>query len=180
MELLWEAAIERLFRWDFWPAWKEADTGLIRPQAQQWIRARGTNSVLVVCTFSVYQLELLASLLSSPPMCPEVSHLLYQRVTIFNLVVLNNKAVPHVNPHRRNLLNFFFFFLRYAGLSLLWPLQLRSTGSGRAGSEAMAHGPSRSAACGIFPDRGTNPCPLHRQADSQPLRHQGSLKLIKL
>ncbi|XP_067609660.1 COX assembly mitochondrial protein homolog isoform X2 [Pseudorca crassidens] len=29
-------------------------------------------------------------------------------------------------------------------------------------------------ACGILPDRGTNPCPLHRQADSQPLRHQGS------
>ncbi|XP_066862771.1 doublecortin domain-containing protein 2 isoform X1 [Kogia breviceps] len=49
-----------------------------------------------------------------------------------------------------------------------------STGSGRAGSAAMAHGPSRSAARGIFPDRGTNPCPLHRQADSQPLRHQGS------
>ena len=39
---------------------------------------------------------------------------------------------------------------------------------------AMAHGPSRSAACGIFPDRGTNPCPLHRQGDSQPLHHQGS------
>ncbi|XP_032493698.1 coenzyme Q-binding protein COQ10 homolog B, mitochondrial isoform X1 [Phocoena sinus] len=62
----------------------------------------------------------------------------------------------------------------YAGLSLSWPLPSRSTGSGRAGSAAMAHGPSRSAACGIFPDRGTNPCPLHRQADSQPLRHQGS------
>ncbi|XP_054938621.1 death-associated protein kinase 2 isoform X3 [Physeter macrocephalus] len=41
----------------------------------------------------------------------------------------------------------------------------------------MAHGPSRSTACGIFPDRGTNPCPLHRQADSQPLRHQGSPKI---
>ena len=68
----------------------------------------------------------------------------------------------------------YFFFLRYVGLSLLWPLPLRSTGSGRAGSAAMAHGPSRSAACGIFPDRGTNPRPLHRQADSQPLRHQGS------
>ena len=27
----------------------------------------------------------------------------------------------------------------------------------------MAHGPSRSATCGIFPDRDTNPCPLHRQ-----------------
>ena len=66
------------------------------------------------------------------------------------------------------------FFLRYAGLSPLWPLPLRSTGSGRAGSAAVAHGPSRSAACGIFPDRGTNPCPLHRQADSQPLHHQGS------
>ncbi|XP_073664625.1 START domain-containing protein 10 isoform X4 [Tursiops truncatus] len=38
----------------------------------------------------------------------------------------------------------------------------------------MAHGPSHSAACRIFPDRGTNPCPLHRQADSQPLHHQGS------
>ncbi|XP_069900718.1 zinc finger protein 705A-like isoform X2 [Globicephala melas] len=62
----------------------------------------------------------------------------------------------------------------YAGLSLLWPLPLRSTGSGCAGSAAMAHGPSCSAACGIFPDRGTNPCPLHRQADSPPLRHQGS------
>ena len=26
----------------------------------------------------------------------------------------------------------------------------------------------------IFPDQGLNPCPLHWQADSQPLRHQGS------
>ena len=60
------------------------------------------------------------------------------------------------------------------GLSLSWPLLLRSTGSRRAGSVVVAHGPSCSAACGIFPDRGTNPCPLHRQADSQPLRHQGS------
>ena len=30
------------------------------------------------------------------------------------------------------------------------------------------------AACGILPDQGSNPCPLHWQADSQPLRHQGS------
>ena len=53
-------------------------------------------------------------------------------------------------------------------------LPLRSTGSRRAGSAAVAHGPSRSAACGIPPDQGPNPCPLHWQADSQPLRHQGS------
>ena len=30
------------------------------------------------------------------------------------------------------------------------------------------------AACGILPDQGSNLCPLHWQADSQPLRHQGS------
>ena len=38
----------------------------------------------------------------------------------------------------------------------------------------MAHGPSCSAACGILPDQGSNPCPLHQQADPQPLRHQRS------
>ena len=64
---------------------------------------------------------------------------------------------------------------RCAGLSLSWPLLLRSSGSRSAGSAVVAHGPSRSAACGIFPDQGSNPCPLHWQADSQPLRHQGSL-----
>ena len=63
---------------------------------------------------------------------------------------------------------------RYAGLSLSWPLLLRSTGSRRAGSVVVAHGPSCFAACGIFPDQGSNPCPLHWQVDSQPLRHQGS------
>ena len=63
---------------------------------------------------------------------------------------------------------------RCTGLSLSQPLLLRSTGSRRAGSVVVAHGPSCSAACGIFPDQGLNPCPLHRQADSQPLRHQGS------
>ena len=63
-----------------------------------------------------------------------------------------------------------------AGLSLSRPLLLRSTGSRRAGSVVVAHGPSCSAACGIFPDQGSNPCPLHWQADSQPLRHQGSPK----
>ena len=63
---------------------------------------------------------------------------------------------------------------RCAGLSLSRPLPLWSTGSRRAGSVVVAHGPSRSTACGIFPDQGSNLCPLHWQADSQPLRHQGS------
>ena len=51
---------------------------------------------------------------------------------------------------------------------------LRSTGSRRAGSVIVAHGPSCSMACGIFPDQGSNPCSLHWQAVSQPLRHQGN------
>ena len=68
---------------------------------------------------------------------------------------------------------------RCTGLSLSRPLLLRSTGSRRAGSVIVAHGPSCSAGCGIFPDQRSNPCPLHWQADSQPLRHQGSpLRII--
>ena len=65
-----------------------------------------------------------------------------------------------------------------AGLSLSRPLLLRRTGSRRAGSAIVAHGPSCSAACGIFPDQGSNPCPLHGQADFQPLRHQGNPRIF--
>ena len=36
------------------------------------------------------------------------------------------------------------------------------------------HGLSCSAACGIFPDQGLNPCHFYQQADSLPLRNQGS------
>ena len=65
-------------------------------------------------------------------------------------------------------------FIAMRGPLTIAPLLLRSTGSRRAGSAIVAHGPSCSAACGIFPDQGSNPCPLHWQTDSQPLRHQGS------
>ena len=61
-----------------------------------------------------------------------------------------------------------------AGPSPSRPLPPRGTGSRRASSAVVAHGPSRSAARGIPPDQGSNPCSLHQQADSQPLRHQGS------
>ena len=67
---------------------------------------------------------------------------------------------------------------RCAGLPLSRPLLLWSTGSRRAGSVIVAHGPSSSAVCGIIPDQGSNPCLLHWQADSQPLRHQGSPHLF--
>ena len=53
---------------------------------------------------------------------------------------------------------------RCAGLSLSQPLLSRSTDSRRTGSVVVAHGPSCSVACGIFPGgQGSNPCPLHRQ-----------------
>ena len=38
----------------------------------------------------------------------------------------------------------------------------------------MGHGFSCSTACGIVPDQGSNPRPLHWQADFCPLHHQGS------
>ena len=43
-----------------------------------------------------------------------------------------------------------------------------------SGLVAVAQGFSCSVARGIFLDKGSNPCPLHWQADSYPLRHQGS------
>ena len=38
----------------------------------------------------------------------------------------------------------------------------------------VEHRLSGLAVCGIFLDQGSNPCPLHWQADSLPLSHQGS------
>ena len=40
------------------------------------------------------------------------------------------------------------------------------------GSVVVAHEPSCSGACGIFPDQELNPCLLHWQADSLVLSHQ--------
>ena len=47
-------------------------------------------------------------------------------------------------------------------------------GSGVWAPQLLAHRLSSSAACGIFPDQGANLCPLHWQADSYALDHQGS------
>ena len=66
--------------------------------------------------------------------------------------------------------------LQARGLQQLWRMGSVVVGRGlwSAGSVVVAHGLSCSAACGIFPDQGSNPCPLHWQADSQPLHHQGN------
>ena len=52
-----------------------------------------------------------------------------------------------------------------------WALEHRFSNCGKLVSLPMA--------CGIFPDQGSNPCPLHWQADSSPLDHQGSPMFFK-
>ena len=69
-----------------------------------------------------------------------------------------------------------FLYLRWPGATLYlrrtgfswWLLSLLSTGS-----VVAAHGLSCPMPCEIFPGQGLNPYPLHWQADSYPLDHQG-------
>ena len=50
-------------------------------------------------------------------------------------------------------------FIAVRGPLLLRSTDSRSTDSRCAGSVIVAHGPSRSVACGILPDQGSNLCP---------------------
>ena len=67
-----------------------------------------------------------------------------------------------------------FLWLRRAGATLRCSVQASHCSGFSCGARALgvqasvvvAHGLSCSAACGIFPDQGSNPCPLHWQADS--------------
>ena len=52
------------------------------------------------------------------------------------------------------------------GFSLRWLHFCGAWALGTQASVVVAHGLSCSAACGIFPDQGSNLCPLHWQADS--------------
>ena len=72
---------------------------------------------------------------------------------------------------------------RCPNFSLHWLLLLQSTGSRHTGfsscsmwAQQLGHTGlvSCPTACGIFLDQGSNPCPLHWQADSYPLHHQAS------
>ena len=76
--------------------------------------------------------------------------------------------------------------LRYIDLSLLASLVEEYRLQGNAGfsscgsqaqsmgSIVVAHGLGSSAACGIFPDQGSNSGPLQQRVDSLSLDHQGS------
>ena len=69
--------------------------------------------------------------------------------------------------------------LRCTGLSPSRPPLLWSTGSRRAGSVIVAHGPSFSAACGILPDQGSNPCPcISRQIPNHCATREAPIHLI--
>ena len=57
-------------------------------------------------------------------------------------------------------------FVAVRGLLIVVASLVAEHGLRSAGSVVVAHGLSCSAACGIFPDQGSNPCPLHWQADS--------------
>ena len=46
-----------------------------------------------------------------------------------------------------------------------------------SGSGVKAHWLNCSEECGVFPDYGSDPCPLRWQVDSYPLYHEGSLFL---
>ena len=71
--------------------------------------------------------------------------------------------------------------LLIAVASLVAELRLQARGLNSCGLRALhcrlsnvVQGLSCPAACGIFLDQGSNPCPLHWQADSYPLYHQVS------
>ena len=50
-------------------------------------------------------------------------------------------------------------------------------GFSNCSSWALEHRLSSCAACGIFPDQGFSPCPLHWQVGSYPWCHQGSPRI---
>ena len=85
-----------------------------------------------------------------------------------------------------SLLHVGFVYLGQAGLthcggfSCCGAQALGGAGFNSCGSQALehgfnswVHGLSCAATCGIFPDQGSNRCPLHWQVDSAPLDHQG-------
>ena len=60
-----------------------------------------------------------------------------------------------------------FLQLQRAGAPLCCSAQASHCGGfSDCRAQALKHGLSGSAACGSFPDQGSNPCPLHWQADS--------------
>ena len=66
------------------------------------------------------------------------------------------------------------------GASYYRGFSLQNMGSRAWVSVAVARRLSCSVTCGIFLGQGLNSCPLHWQADAQPLDHQGSAHFLIL
>ena len=98
---------------------------------------------------------------------------------------------PRNRPKELNFLLNFLSYLSWTALGLhccTWAFSSCSTWAshcsgfscckawapGCVGSVVVAHRLSCPVACGIFLEQGSNPCPLHWQADAKPLDHQGS------
>ena len=123
------------------------------------------------------------------------------KVTIINFRSNQLASVPFRNAFARYLFRLCWGFLAACGLSLAvmsegytslwctgfslqWLLLLYSTCSRHMGASVMAARKlsrggfqtleHRLSSCGTFLDLGSNLCPLHWQADSYPLYHQGS------
>ena len=81
-----------------------------------------------------------------------------------------------------SLLHVGFLQLRRAGATLHCGVRAsHCSGFSRCRAQAPAAAARRlrlSAACGIVLDLGSNPCPLHCPADSNPLCHRGSHNLL--
>ena len=65
-------------------------------------------------------------------------------------------------------------FLVEPGLSSAWASVVVARELQSTGSIVVVPRFRCSEACGVLPDQGSNLCPLHWQADSYPLCHQGS------
>ena len=65
-------------------------------------------------------------------------------------------------------------WLQRVGFSSWWPLVAARS------SDVVLQGLSCSKACGVFLGQGSDPYPLHWQADSYPLCHQGSPTFLPL
>ena len=92
----------------------------------------------------------------------------------------------------RIILCFCSLFIYDCAGAFLWLLWMGHVLQGAQGSETAARGLSSwdswalvvvhrlscSAACGVFPDQGWNPCLLHRRVGSLPLSHQGNPSVL--
>ena len=116
-----------------------------------------------ICAALQFYIKIKFRELSDHPSLPIKNFNYCHSFFFFNLFYFFGRVLVFFAAHRLSLVvaSGGYSLLRCAGFSLRWLLLLQSTGS-----VVVAHRLSCFAACGIFPDQGSNLCPLHWQADS--------------